>query len=107
MRRALVTEACTASGVMGSLRQRNARVRCRRPVLPQAGSIIRTFSIGAERAAAAALLFARAADTAADLASLTGALTAHDLLGYRQALGWYTGCRWSAPTGEWRAGEHT
>lgn len=65
----------------------------------QIANIIRTFTIGAERVAAATLLFARAADAATDLVSLTSVMSGHDLLGWKDVLGSYSSYRWNMPTG--------
>lgn len=65
----------------------------------QIASVLGTFSDGPEYVAAAALLFTRAADSAADLTSLTSPMTGHDLLGWKDVLGWYAGYRWNQPTG--------
>jgi len=70
----------------------------------QISSVICTFSIGAERVAAATLLFTRAADAASDLVSLTSVMSGHDLLGWKDVLGWYSSYRWNVPTGGWFAG---
>lgn len=67
----------------------------------QISSVICTFSIGAERVAAATLLFTRAADAASDLVSLTSVMSGHDLLGWKDVLGWYSSYRWNVPTGGW------
>lgn len=66
----------------------------------QISNVVRTFSIGAERVAAATLLFTRAADAATDLVALTSVMSGYDLLGWKDALGWYSSYRWNAPTGE-------
>lgn len=66
----------------------------------QISNIVRTFSIGAERIAAASLLFTRAADAASDLVTVTSVMSGHDLLGWREVLGWYSSYRWNVPTGQ-------
>lgn len=65
----------------------------------QISSVTQTFSIGAERIAAATLLFTRAVDTATDLASLTSVISPYDLLGWKDVLGWYSSYKWNVPTG--------
>lgn len=62
--------------------------------------MISTFSIGPERVAASALLYTRASDSASELVSLTGIMTGHDVLGWKDLMGWYAGYRWNQPTGE-------
>jgi hypothetical protein len=66
----------------------------------QISSVTQTFSIGAERVAAAALLFTRAADTSTDLAALTSVMSQYDLLGWKDVLGWYSSYKWNVPTGK-------
>jgi hypothetical protein len=66
----------------------------------QISNVVRTFSIGAERVAAATLLFTRAADAATDLVSVMSVMSGYDLLGWKDALGWYSSYRWNTPTGE-------
>lgn len=66
----------------------------------QISHVTQTFSIGAERIAAATLLFTRAADTATDMVSLTSSMSSYDLLGWKDVLGWYNTYRWNVPTGE-------
>lgn len=65
----------------------------------QISNIMRTFSIGTERVEAATLLFARAADSATDLVSLTSVMSGYDLLGWKDVLSWYSTYRWNIPTG--------
>lgn len=72
----------------------------------QISNVVRTFSIGAERVAAATLLFTRAADAATDLVSLTSVMSGYDLLGWKDALGWYSSYRWNAPTGQSQQGSY-
>jgi hypothetical protein len=69
-------------------------------LLQQIAGVVSTFSIGPERVAAASLLFTRASDAASELVSLTGMMSGHDLLGFKEVLGWYAGYRWNQPTGE-------
>jgi hypothetical protein len=71
-------------------------------LLLQIAGVVSTFSIGPERVTAASLLFTRASDAACDLVSLTGMMSGHDLLGFREVMGWYAGYRWDQPTGESR-----
>jgi hypothetical protein len=67
---------------------------------PQIAGVVSTFSIGPERVAAASLLFTHASDAASELVSLTGMMSGHDLMGFREVMGWYAGYRWNQPTGE-------
>lgn len=61
--------------------------------------MIATFSIGPERVATASLLSTRASDAARNLVALTGVMSGHDLLGWRDVMGWYAAYRWNQPTG--------
>ena len=67
----------------------------------QIATLLRTFGVGPDRVAAAAILFTRAADSEREpmLAAIEAALEERDAAAWRRALGWYQGLAFSHPTG--------